>query len=159
MAKIHLIVGYMGFGKTTLAHKLAKDYNGVVLSHDAFMHDLFGRNLADEQFRHYQDRVTDLIWRLCGENIKTGTDVVIDASFWSRERRREAFLQSKKFTDDIVFYQLESDMDVAKQRVLKRTETNPEALFVDENCFNKFLELYEPINPDEGYNYLTISGC
>ena len=37
MATIHLMVGFIGFGKTTIAKKLEKDVSGVCLTHDDFM--------------------------------------------------------------------------------------------------------------------------
>ena len=40
-------------------------------------------------------------------------------------------------------------VEVAKQRVLKRTKENHNELFIDANCFNERLRRYEPITDDE----------
>lgn len=44
MAILHVMVGYMGFGKSTLAGKLSKERNAIILNHDEFMMILLGRN-------------------------------------------------------------------------------------------------------------------
>jgi len=37
MAEIHLICGFIGFGKTTLAKQLEKDLPAIRFTHDEFM--------------------------------------------------------------------------------------------------------------------------
>lgn len=158
MAEIHLVCGYMGFGKTTLAKKLAAELPAVRLTHDEFMRDLFERNLPEEQFRHYFVQVTELMWKLCGEICKAGGNVVMDMGFWSKSDRAEAFAKAKSLADKVVFHVLECDLATAKARVLRRTEEDMEALVVDENCFNKFLERYEPASLDEGFEMCFYEG-
>ena len=67
MAAIHLIVGFMGFGKTTLAKKLEKELPAVRFTHDEFMRSLYGRNLPEPEFRSAAQKVDDLIWSLAAQ--------------------------------------------------------------------------------------------
>lgn len=150
MPEVHLTCGYMGFGKTTFAKKLEKELPAVRLTHDDFMYQIFGRNLPDEQFRYYFKQVYELMWQLAEQIVRAGSSVVIDYSPWSKERRKEAFERAKKFCDNVIFDEMICDLDIAKQRVLNRTNEDETALFIDENCFNKFLGEYEPISDDEG---------
>ena len=159
MAEVHLIVGYMGFGKTTLAKKRAEQLPAVRLTHDDFMRSLFGWNLPEEQFRLYQEKVSDLIWKVAAEIIRCGGNVVLDYGFWTRKQRREAFERARKLTSDVVFDNVSCDFDTAKARVLKRTAEDDEALYIDENCFDKFKTDFEPLTPDEGYRIVSHDGC
>lgn len=85
MAAIHLIVGFMGFGKTTLAKKLEKELPAVRFTHDEFMRSLYGRNLPEPEFRSAAQKVDDLIWSLAAQVVAAGVDVVLDYGFWSKE--------------------------------------------------------------------------
>lgn len=149
MATIHFLCGYMGFGKTTVARKLAVQYNAVILNDDEFMCELFGRNLPEKQFREAHEKVSQFTWKLAERIICAGTNVILDRGFWSKQSRSEAVSRAKYFCDSLLFHQIECDMEVAKERVLNRTLTDPNALIIDENAFDALAKHYEPISPDE----------
>lgn len=151
MAKIHLICGFMGFGKTTLAKKLSAELPAVRFTNDEFMQKLYSRNLADAEFRIAYQKIDDLIWELAAQVLATETDVILDYGFWSKNDRKEAYKRAKKLTDEIIFHQLNCDINIAKERVLNRTIQDENALSIDENCFNLFLSRYQSIENNEGY--------
>ena len=70
MATIHLMVGFIGFGKSTIAKKLAAEISAVCLSHDDFMVMLYGRNLPEDEFRTKYDVVDEMLWSLATQIIK-----------------------------------------------------------------------------------------
>ncbi len=151
MAEIHLMVGFMGFGKTTLARKLEKELPAVRLTHDEFMRKLFSRNLPEADFRLAWQKVDDLIWELAAQIVRSGTNVILDYGFWSRDSRRQAFEKASRLTEKIIFHQVCCDARVAKQRVLHRSKTDPDELFIDEHCFDNYWAQYEPLDEAEGY--------
>lgn len=110
MSEIHMVCGYMGFGKTTLAKRLAKRLPAVCLTHDEFMRDLFGRNLPDAEFRKYMRPVADLMWKLCGEICRAGGNAVMDMGFWSKEDRRLAYAKASALADRVFFDVVECDI-------------------------------------------------
>ena len=67
----------MGFGKTTVARKLAVQYNAVILNDDEFMCELFGRNLPEKQFREAHEKVSQFTWKLAERIICAGTNVIL----------------------------------------------------------------------------------
>ncbi len=154
MATLHLICGYMGFGKTTISRKLGVRYNAVVLNDDEIMIELLGRNPPEEVFRPMEKRIESLTWKLAEKIISSGTSVILDKGFWSRQSRQEALERARIFCHDIQFHQIECDLEVAKRRVLKRNDIDENALEIEENTFNLFLDKYEPLSSDEGLNVL-----
>ena len=81
--------------------------------------------------------------------------VVLDYGFWSKEDRRQAYEKASRLTGDIVFHQLNCNENTARKRVLERSRTDENELFIDENCFNLLLQNYEPITADEHYNVIS----
>ena len=152
MATIHLICGFMGFGKTTFSNRLAQQLPAVRLTHDEFMVDLYGRNMTDAEFHARYKCVDDILWKLAEKIIQSGTDVIMDYGFWNKETRKQVQAKAEKITRDVIWHQLVCDIAVAKMRVLRRTQEDQSELFIDESCFNEKLRQYKPISPDEKLN-------
>lgn len=149
MATIHLMCGFMGFGKTTLAKELERTLPAVRLTHDEFMVDLYGRNMPYETFHSRYQTVDDILWKLAEKIIATGTDVIMDYGFWDKKTRQKVQQKAIKLTPHVIWHQLNCDIHVAKKRVLKRTADSPNELYIDETCFDEKLKQYEPIKADE----------
>lgn len=158
MAKIHLMVGFMGFGKTTISLKLAEEYKAIRLCHDEVMVEMVGRNLPESEFRQKWKIVDEILWKSAADNIAAGHDVIMDYGFWSAENRKLAFERAKTFCSEIIFHQVDCDIKTAKQRVLKRTAQDESQLLIDENCFDIFAKQYQAISPQEGYVVINHKG-
>lgn len=144
MATIHLMFGYMGFGKTTIAKQLAKTIPAVRLTHDEFMVKLYGRNIPCNEFRQNYQKVDDLLWYLARKIITTGIDVIMDYGFWSHDDREIAYQKSKKITNDVVFHYVYCDMSVAQKRILQRSLENTKELYISRADFDTLAQRYEP---------------
>ena len=155
MATIHLIHGFIGFGKTTIAKQLAHELPAVILANDDFMVRLYGRNPPADMFQDYYNRIDDLILNLAEKIIKAGADVIIDYGFWTKESRATAYDRAKKITDKVVFHNIQCDMDTARQSVLERTKRNNSELTIDENTFDLFRPRFQPISSDENYEIIN----
>lgn len=151
MATIHLMVGFMGFGKTTIAKQLEKEVHAVRLTHDEFMVKLYGRNMPYAEFHPNYDKVDAVLWYLAEKIIATGTDVIMDYGFWSHDARSNAYQKAKKLTNDVVFHVIDCDMTLAKERILRRSEDNPDELYIREDEFNTLVKQYEPWNYMDDY--------
>ena len=144
MATIHLMVGFMGFGKTTLAKQLAKIIPAVRLTHDDLMVKLYGRNMPYAEFYPNYDKVDKVLWNLAEKIIKTGTDIIMDYGFWSHRNREQAYQKAKKITNKIVFHYIDCDLKIAKERIIKRSKDNPAELYIKEDEFDTLAKKFEP---------------
>ena len=151
MATIHLMVGFMGFGKTTIAKSLAENIPAVCLTHDDYMVALYGRNLPEAEFRENYKLVDNMLWDIARQIIRCQTDVIMDYGFWSKEKRAEAYKKAFEITPKVVFHNVLCDMQTAKKRLLNRSATDLTTLDIDENCFNMLSKQFEPMDASEGY--------
>ena len=144
MSSVHLICGFMGTGKTTIARRLAMQMNAVRLTHAEFMADLYGTDIPESEFQAKWDKVDKLIWNLAEQIVCAGGSVILDYGFGSRESRQKAVERAKIFCDSITFHQVECDFETAKKRLRER---DGDAL--DEAAFDALAQKYEPIGTDE----------
>ncbi|MBR1825790.1 MAG: AAA family ATPase [Alphaproteobacteria bacterium] len=149
MAVIHLMVGFMGFGKTTAAKRLEKEIPAVRLTHDEIMFARYGRN--PDNFQEKYALVDAFIRAETAEYIARGRDVILDYGFWTHAKREEYFMWAKTLTEKVVFHITECGLGEAKRRTLTRTENDDSSLLIDENAFNTLAKQYEPWNYEDDY--------
>lgn len=143
MPTIHLMVGFLGFGKTTLAKQLEKELGAVRFTHDEIMLTRYGQNIPDFETKY--KAVDALIRKQAKEAIAAGQDVIMDYGFWSHQIREEYYNWAKTLTNDVIFHLIHCDMALAKQRAINR-QTDGQNFVFDENTFNALLTRYEPWN-------------
>ena len=153
---IYLMCGFLGFGKTTAAKKLEQELPAIRFTHDEIMLKKFGRTPDNFQVRYKE--VDDFIRNETDKAIKSGKNVILDYGFWNKEKRAEYFQWAKTLTPNVQFYAILCNINIARKRVMGRSQNNPNELFIDENCFNNFLQKYEPISQDEGYP-IILNNC
>lgn len=144
MPTIHLMVGFMGFGKTTIAKELEKEIPAVRLTHDEFMVKLYGRNMPYADFHPNYKKIDEMLWCLAEKIIKSGTDVIMDYGFWSHQNREKAYERAKKITKSVIFHNVYCDMNIAKKRILNRSAENQNELYIREDEFDTLVKQYEP---------------
>jgi len=88
-ARLILICGLPGSGKTTLAKQLAPEARAVRLSPDEWKHAL-GIDYYDEDGRV---RLEERLWRMAQELLALGQSVVMENGFWAEEERDELRLR------------------------------------------------------------------
>lgn len=149
---IHLIHGFMGFGKTTLSKKLEKELPATKLTHDDFMFKKYGRDPEDFQTKY---KIVDAeIRKMAQQEINNNHNVIMDYGFWEKEVRKEYFLWAKTLTPNVVFHALQCDLNIAKKRVLFRSQSNINELLITEEIFYDRLKRFEPMTSDEPYHII-----
>ncbi len=142
MPTIHLMHGFIGFGKTTIAKKIEHNFDAVRLTHDELMIEQYGRNPDDFLWKYYL--VDNQIRTLVSDYVRQGKNVIMDYGFWSHKKRKEYYDFASKLTQDVVFHVVCCDMEVARKRVQDRTQNDKTALLIEQETFDVLLKQYEP---------------
>ena len=157
MATIHLMYGFIGFGKTTIAKKIAKEHEGVRFTVDDFNTKVFGRNPVNDGFGEYLPCIKEHVWDMTADTVANGIDVVVDfGGVSSKQGRTEAWQRAKAITPDVVLHVIKCDMEVAKKRTIARTATKENGIDVTETDFEEALKRFEPMQADEARNYKIV---
>ena len=117
-ARLILICGLPGSGKTTLAKQLAAEVRAVRLSPDEWKHAL-GIDYYDEDGRV---RLEDRLWLLARELLALGQSVVMEHGFWAREERDELRLAGRTLGATVELHYLEASVDELWRRLARRNE-------------------------------------
>ncbi len=153
MPKVHLLIGPVGAGKSTLGLQLSREHQAIRLTLDEWMARLFRADrpptgVMDWYVERVQ-RCLDQIWSVTTEALEVGTDVVLEIGLIQR-RDRDAFYRRVDAADvDLLVYVVDAPRDVRRQRVLQRNEEQGEtfSMEVPPEIFELASNLWEP--PDE----------
>jgi predicted kinase len=117
-ARLILVCGLPGSGKTTLAKQLAPEVPAVRFCPDEWKHDL-GIDYYDEQRRV---RLEQRIWRLGRELLGLGQSVILEHGFWAREERDQLRLGARTLGVAVELHYLEAPVDELWRRLEIRNE-------------------------------------
>ena len=117
-ARLILICGLPGSGKTTLATRLAPAVPAVRFCPDEWKHDL-GIDYYDEKRRV---RLEQRLWRLGQELLGLGQSVILENGFWAREERDELRLVGRNLGVAVELHYLAAPVDELWRRLEIRNE-------------------------------------
>lgn len=117
-ARLILICGLPGSGKTTLAKQLAREMPAVRLCPDEWKHDL-DIDYYDEQMRI---RLEQRLWGMGQELLALGQSVILENGFWAREERDELRLGGRALGARVELHYLEVPVDELWRRLEIRNE-------------------------------------
>lgn len=146
---LHLLHGYMGVGKTTLARRLERELPGIRFSADEWMVALYGTDPPESEYRASQERVRGLMeacWRRC---LDLGRHVILDSGLWRRAERDHLRAVAAELGAEVRLYALTLPYEEALARVLARNEREPGHLYVAENTYRVLKAQFEPLGADE----------
>lgn len=152
MAKVILLCGKVGAGKTTYAHQLMGNHPAIHLSTDDLMLQLFPKPLGD---RYDEDvaKAQQYLYKRAADIIAVGVDVILEGTGWRRADRlatssffRERGIPFEWHYIDITDEAWRAHIDARNLAVQEGRST---AYFVDERLLEKCLELFEAPLQDE----------
>jgi predicted kinase len=151
MAMAHLLHGYLGVDKTSLARRLEHELPAVRFTHDEWMTRLYGEDPDVEraEFEDMRRRVHVLmepVWSRC---LQLGLDVVLDLGLWSRQERDVLRAKIAALGVSARLYRVSCSDSVAWQRLEKRnTELSGDFLIV-RNTYDGLRSGFEPLEDEE----------
>ena len=139
-ARLMLICGLPGSGKTTLARQLAQEARAVRLSPDEWKHAL-GIDYYDEEARV---RLEDRLWRLAQELLTLGQSVIMENGFWAREERDELRLAGRTLGATVELHCLEVPVEELWRRLeLRNREVTPGVVPIKRSDLEKWAAQFE----------------
>lgn len=153
MARLILVCGPTGAGKTTYSLQLAKEIKAIKFSIDPWMQTLFAKDMVSLDFEWMMDRVnrcSEQIWQVSEQILAINGNVILDLGFTTKEQRDSFVIRGKELGLEPEIHYLHAPTAVRKERVDKRnTEKDPSvyAFEVTDMMFNFMEPRFEV--PDE----------
>ena len=151
----HIIIGFIGSGKTTFARKLEKETGAIRFTKDEWMVRVFGNTLTDKH-EEYDAKMASLASDMALKCLQAGVDAIIDEGFWVKEHR-DAIREKVNSVGAIPkLYYIEATLEIMKARTLKRSENPPiDSFTIDEEAFNHYWKFFRPPGKDEEFELIS----
>lgn len=158
MAKLHVLCGLPGSGKSTFAQRLVRERSAVRFANDDWMLALFGRNPPEERFREVFAKIEMLQWGLAAELLRRGLDVIWDYGVWSRSDRADLYRRCTEAGAGFVLYEIVCGFETAVRRVTGRSSICGDHFIIDRGAMEQFRARFEAPSPEEGFEVIRIPG-
>jgi predicted kinase len=141
-ARLIIICGLPGVGKTTHARRLEAGLGAIRLCPDEWM-DALSINLYDERRRA---EIESLQWELARKLLGLGLTVILEWGTWARSERDELRLQARDLGAAVELHYLFAPVDILLQRIQHRGRENPPIL---RDALEHWSEIFQIPSPEE----------
>lgn len=135
MARLILVCGPTGAGKTTYAHSLAKEIGAVRFSIDPWMQTLFANDITTLDYDWMIERVHRCyaqIWQVSEQILALDGRVILDLGFTTKEQRAIFIASGNRFDISPEVHYLNASATTRKARIEKRNnEKDPDVYAFD----------------------------
>ena len=132
---IHLICGHTGAGKSTYTRQLAEQRNAIYFSLDDWTKTLYFPDIDGEIEIEWMlqriERCETLMWSLCQQLIKRGSELIFDVGLSKYSHRQKFRDLAAEQNIQCQLHYITADKHTRLQRVLSRNATKPETYSFD----------------------------
>src|SRR4051812_12852863 len=149
-ARVHLVIGPVGAGKSTFAIQLARERAGVHLSLDAWMVQLFSPDRPAtgvvDWYVARAARCVEQIWTVATSIIDVERDVVLEIGLLSPQERARFYRKVDSAGVPMIMYVLDAAREVRRARVLQRNRDRGAtfSMLVPPEIFELASDLWQP---------------
>ena len=148
MAKLIMLIGIPGSGKTTYSKDLSKEYNAKVISSDKVRQTYIGIE---------ESEVFPIVYRLCIEELKNDCNVILDATHITPKVRKRTFDALDQF--GVVYDKIAVYVDTPVEVCLKRVEIrnqDPNELFLPLEVIESYGKNIIAPSKEEGFSEIFV---
>ena len=135
MARLLLVCGPTGAGKTTYSLNLASEIGAVRFSIDPWMQTLFAKDMTSLDFDWMMERVNrchDQIWQVCEQILGLNGNVILDLGFSTRAQRETFFEKARELGLDAELHFLDAPRELRKKRIAQRNQEKDPSVYAFE---------------------------
>ena len=145
MARVLIVCGLAGAGKTTVATRLARERNGIRLCPDEWMRAL-DIDLYSQPARANIER---LQWTLAQDLVRTGVSAIIEWGTWRRAERDAIREWCRAHDIGVELHYLDVPIEELWSRLRVRNRQPGEVVIPREFLVHWATNAFEPPTPDE----------
>lgn len=151
----HIIIGFIGSGKTTFAKKLEKETGAIRFTKDEWVVRVFGNTPPRDTFKEYDTNMASLATDMALKCLQAGIDVIIDEGFWTKDHRKQIKEKVEKAGASPKLYYVDVPFEIMKSRTLQRSKNPPiDSYVIDEEAFNGYWKFFQPPDKEEGVIFI-----
>lgn len=153
---LHLFCGKMAAGKSTLAKKLAKQCNAILIVEDDWLPILYTEEIADiASYVKYSARLKEMLSDHIQSILAHGISVVLDFPGNTKEQRNwlRNLFHDKRISH--ILHHVDVSDEVCKLQLKKRSRNRPEgSVFTSDADFDAITKYFQPPSKNEGFNII-----
>ena len=163
MARLILVCGPTGVGKTTYSLRLSKEIGAVRFSIDPWMQTLYSKDMKSLDYSWMMERVYrcyDQIWDVCKQILSLNGSVILDLGFTTKSQRDVFVSNSKEIGIESEIHFINTPKEIRRQRVIERNRSKDPDLYVFEvsdMMFNFMEPKFQQPNSEELKNGLVVN--
>jgi predicted kinase len=154
MATIHFMHGFIGYGKSTFARKLAEKLGCKRISMDDVYAELHNGRTAINLSQEERAELLEITWGRIADEVRAGRDVIFDSGAWTRKNRDSNRARAKALGAQHKHYSIECTPEIAWERVLKRNAEKSIENMYPKSHFDEKFQFFQPMQDDEEFELI-----